>query len=465
MNGLEEEKREGNVGVACIGMEEGLRVADDLSIEFQCLTISETLKYNEVVLPIGGGNCIKLTVNERIMLHLRSYYAAKKELEAPQAVTQKGIADAIGIRVTHVPRSVKKLEEEGLIYEGVMHIKGLDKRRKAYFLTEKGMYHANDIKRNLEDRNVAFRDSNGKVKEVKFSDIEDMTGIKLGLLDLVKLKDREGILDQRSIEMVAKSPQLEALGKETRPFDFPHKVPVTKKFVGRGEEMESLSKWVMDEEVRLVSVQGDAGIGKSSLVAEVLSELKDEVSIFWFGFGRGEGFEDMIDYLSEFCSKLNRGELITALRAKEKGLGEVLKATTLALSGTSARLVFDALDEADDRSKKFLSLLFQNLDMLSDVKIIILHRAGVKQYAKETMDSAGFRELKLKGLDKKSCKALLRLKKLEKDEFERIFRLTEGNPQALKLIKSEDIGELRKSGKYTPDELTLIKYLKSLDKL
>jgi hypothetical protein len=57
------------------------------------------------------------------------------------------------------------------------------------------------------------------------------------------------------------------------------------------------------------------------------------------------------------------------------------------------------------------------------------------------------------------------MKKLEKGEFERIFRLTEGNPLALKLIKSEDVRELEKSGKYTPEELTLIKYLKSLDKI
>jgi hypothetical protein len=107
----------------------------------------------------------------------------------------------------------------------------------------------------------------------------------------------------------------------------------------------------------------------------------------------------------------------------------------------------------------------QNLDMLNDVKVIILHREKSKQHLKDTTYSQNFRELQLNGLDKKSCKTLLGIKKMEKNEFERIFSLTEGNPQALKLIRSEDIGELKKSGKFTPDELTLIKYLKSLDKL
>ena len=121
-----------------------------------------------------GGNKIKLTVNERILLHLRRYYGAKKLVEAPQAVTQKGIADAIDIRVTHVPRSVKKLDEEGMIYESVMHIKGLDKRRKAYFLTEKGMFYANEIKRNIEERRVPYKDENGIVNDVKIEKLDDV---------------------------------------------------------------------------------------------------------------------------------------------------------------------------------------------------------------------------------------------------------------------------------------------------
>lgn len=410
-----------------------------------------------------GGNQIKLTVNERILLHLRRYYTPKNEVEAPQAVTQKGIADAIDIRVTHVPRSVKKLDEDGLIYESVMHIEGLDKRRKAYYLTEKGMYHANEIKRNLEERMVPFRNQDGKVKDIKITEIEGITGIKLDILELVRLLDREGILNQKSMELSAESTKLEAQ-KETMIFNFPHKVPITKNFVGRKPEIESFRKWIKDGKVVLVSVYGEAGIGKTSLVAKVISSFKDKLSIFWYAFSKGEGFEDMIEHLSEFSARLNRAELRNILRAKEKGLGEILKAT-IALSGTNAVLVFDVFDDADIQSKRFFNLLSREINELDELKIIIIHRAPTTHYIKEAMDSDQFRGMELTGLDRKSCKAILGFKKLQKDEFERIFKLTEGNPLALKLIKSEDVGELKKSGKYTPDELTLIRYLKSLDKL
>ena len=403
-------------------------------------------------------------MNERILLHLRRHYTAKKNVEAPQAVTQKGIADAIDIRVTHVPRSVKKLDEEGLIYESVMHIEGLDKRRKAYFLTEKGMYHANEIKRNLEERMVPFRDKNGKVKDVKITELGDITGIKLDVLDLVRILDKEGILNKRVMETYVKSKKLEAQ-KETTLYDFPHKVPVIKDFIGRKEEINTLKKWLKNEKIMLISIHGNAGIGKTSLVAKVVADLKDKISIFWYGFGKGEGFEEMVEHLSEFLARLNRTEIRTILRAREKGLGDILKATMTAVSGTNSLLVFDVLDEADSESKRFIYLLSQDLSSIRDAKIIILHRASAKLYAKGALDSEHFRAMQLGGMDRRSCKALLGLKKLQKDEFERIFRLTEGNPLALKLIKSEDVEELKKSGKYTPDELTLIKYLKSLDKI
>ena len=407
---------------------------------------------------------IKLTVNERILLHLRRYYTAKKEVEAPKTVTQKGIADAIDIRVTHVPRSVKKLDDEGLIYESVMHIEGLDKRRKAYFLTEKGMYQANEIKRTLEERMVPFKDQNGKVNEIKIGEIGEMTGIKLDILDLVRLVDKEGVLNQRSLEMFAKSTKLEAK-KEMMLFDFPHRVPSTKDFVGRKTEMETLCKWIDDEEIILISISGKAGVGKTSLVSEIVSDLKDKISTFWYDFGKGEGFNEMIGHLSEFFVRLNRPELKTAFRGKEKGLGEILKGTAMSLGGINALLVFDSMHKADTMSTRFINLLSQDINSLYGSKIIILNREPIGLISKEAIESMHYKTMQLEGLDKKSCKILLSMKKLEKDEFERIFRLTEGNPLALKLIKTEDVRELEKSGKYTPEELTLIKYLKSLDKI
>jgi AAA+ ATPase superfamily predicted ATPase len=411
-----------------------------------------------------GGNKIKLTVNERILLHLRRYYGAKKLVEAPQAVTQKGIADAIDIRVTHVPRSVKKLDEEGMIYESVMHIKGLDKRRKAYFLTEKGMFYANEIKRNIEERRVPYKDENGKVNDVKIEKLHEITGIKVDILDLMRLLDREGVLSRSSLELLVDKTKVLKTEKETKLPEYMHELQVPKKFVGRKKEIDKLQDWMKDGGITLISIQGKSGIGKTSLLGKVLSKVKNE-NIFYYDFRRGEGFDEMLENLSEFFSRLNRAQLKSILKTKRKGQKDILKGITSALDDTNTILLFDSLDEADSQSKRLFSNLSRDIEPLKGSKLIILQQSSKPYYSKEILDSEHFRSLKLEGLDKKSCKVLLSKKKLDSKDFERIYTLAEGNPRALKLIVSEDVSHLRKTGKFTSDELTLIKYLKSLDKI
>ncbi|UCF08363.1 MAG: hypothetical protein JSW28_01340, partial [Thermoplasmata archaeon] len=160
----------------------------------------------------------------------------------------------------------------------------------------------------------------------------------------------------------------------------------------------------------------------------------------------------------------NKTELRAALRGRDKGLGEMLKSTISAISGTNTILVFDGVDGADNRFHRFLSGLSLELEVFRASKIIIVHKGAERLFGQEVRSSKPFKEMELKGLDRESCKAILGLKRVEKSEFERIYRLTEGNPLALKLIKSEDISALKKSGKYTADELTLIKYLKTLER-
>lgn len=404
-------------------------------------------------------------MNERILLHLRRYYSAKNDVEAPQAVTQKGIADAIDIRVTHVPRSVRKLDDEGLIYESVMHINGMDKRRKAYFLTEKGMFSANEIKRNLEVRKIPYRDLEGNVQNITISEIGSLAGIKLDVLDLIKQVDKEGILSQRSMELLSEHFISDPEGGERKLFDFPHKIPTTLDFLGRKKEIETLRNWIEDDSTVLISINGTRGMGKTALLSELLSHYKDKISIFWFIYGKGDEFSEMSAFLADFFSRLDRGELKTAIKGKGNGIGKMIKGIISSIVGINSILVFDSYDDADSQSKRLISLLSQDLKAICGSKIIIIHEKQTRHYVKPAIDSEHFKELRLKGLDRASCKALLGQKKLGKDEFGRIFKLTEGNPLALKLIKSEDVRELEKSGKYTPDELTLIKYLKSIDKI
>ena len=54
---------------------------------------------------------LDLTATDRVLIHLRDYMHHADDKEYPQAMTQKGISEATGLRLTHVPRTLKGLEE------------------------------------------------------------------------------------------------------------------------------------------------------------------------------------------------------------------------------------------------------------------------------------------------------------------------------------------------------------------
>ena len=58
---------------------------------------------------------MRLTVRERILIHLAEHRSEDAEYRVPSDVTQSGLADAVGIAQKHVPQYVRTLISEGLL--------------------------------------------------------------------------------------------------------------------------------------------------------------------------------------------------------------------------------------------------------------------------------------------------------------------------------------------------------------
>ena len=84
---------------------------------------------------------ISISVEKRIILHLTDYIENKNKTEVVNDITQFGIANAVAIRLEHVSRSVKRLVVDGSVFVRSAHIRGLNRRRKAYFLTKNRVLH------------------------------------------------------------------------------------------------------------------------------------------------------------------------------------------------------------------------------------------------------------------------------------------------------------------------------------
>ena len=71
-----------------------------------------------------------MTTEERTLLHLYDNPLPEGHWEAPDAVTQAGISAAVHVQRKHVPRTLKRLENNSELITGQRHVPGAKQRRR-----------------------------------------------------------------------------------------------------------------------------------------------------------------------------------------------------------------------------------------------------------------------------------------------------------------------------------------------
>jgi len=101
-------------------------------------------------------------VQERILLHLRDYVDYADKVEVPFAISQMGIANAVAIARSNVPRAIAGMKESGHLIERQAHVSGVSRKRKAYFLTSDGVNLADDIWVKVSEQPVRLIHADGR---------------------------------------------------------------------------------------------------------------------------------------------------------------------------------------------------------------------------------------------------------------------------------------------------------------
>lgn len=91
----------------------------------------------------------QLTVQERVLLHLHDRYMIQDAWDAPIEHSQSGVSNAVGVHRRHLPRTMRRLEESGLICIELRHVPNVKRRVQVYSLTDKGQNMANDLLKNV----------------------------------------------------------------------------------------------------------------------------------------------------------------------------------------------------------------------------------------------------------------------------------------------------------------------------
>jgi tetratricopeptide (TPR) repeat protein len=86
---------------------------------------------------MSGGR--KLTVRDKILVHLAPFSRFADEFECPEAMSQAGISLAIGKSRAHTTLELNRMKDADLVTERLAHVSGTRSRRKTYTLTNQAL--------------------------------------------------------------------------------------------------------------------------------------------------------------------------------------------------------------------------------------------------------------------------------------------------------------------------------------
>jgi len=363
----------------------------------------------------------KLSSSDTILLHLKNYWNVRGEF--PIAITQEGIAQATNIRRSHVPRILQKMKRSGLVEERLGHVEVLKRRIKIYFLTEVGFRKTQEILAELLKLRIIVLKEAG---EMELSLGEACTLLNMKPLDILNLLTPNNML--------------------IVPED------VTEEFLGRGNELEELNGAFLGK-AKVIALYGSNGIGKTSLAKRFLRELPENWKILWYNL------EDKTskEFFTYFSRHLGLGEDEHTALADE---------VCSVLRRTNTFMIFDGYFQIEDELVDFFSYLVKKIEYVDGVKALFIINEATPSYCRfyklDSVKRGLVQEIRIKGLDKGNALRLLGADDIEENAFNRIYLMTKGCPLFIKLIRDENINQLKNNSRFTPPEIKLLIHYKNL---
>ncbi|MGD9962562.1 MAG: tetratricopeptide repeat protein [Thermoplasmata archaeon] len=338
-----------------------------------------------------------LTVSERILFHLNNYVKYEDRFEVPFDVTQDGISQAISISRAHAAIELKKLKAAGAIEERLSHIRKGKSRRKAYSLTVSGKGQAATVARYVKDNAI------------------------------------DPMVDQSRIVPMTNSVARSRSSRRSSP------LPATKDFIGREKELAALRKAFDAPSVKVVSIKGIAGIGKTSLASRLASGLTDQ-RVFWYSVKPWDIPRTVTEALARFFLDNGCRKMCSYIESERVELGELSVLLKEELSENGYTFVFDDADCAPG-VQEFLRM-FRDSSAAAKMVVTVESVPGFYERSDVVARNEVF-ELDLGGLDKRAALELLGIRGIRGESAEKIVSMTKGHPLSLEMVTASGLSEAR----------------------
>lgn len=216
--------------------------------------------------------------------------------------------------------------------------------------------------------------------------------------------------------------------------------PYSKQFYGREKELSTLRSWIVEDQCRLVAILGVGGIGKTSLAAAFVGQVRDGfTALFWRSLQNAPPLRGILQDCITLLSGQRQIELPDNTDQQIALLLEYLRMYRCLLVLDNVETVMQAGAEAGTYREGYehYQRLFQRIGEAKHQSCLLLtSREKLKEMARLEGTDAPVRSIILPGVGLLEGRALLKEKGLSgpHDAWERLIQLYAGNPLALKLI-------------------------------
>ena len=382
-------------------------------------------------------------VQERIFLHLSDFLDHSEKVEVPFALSQMGIANAVSIARSNVPRAISGMKEAGHLIERQVHVTGVSRKRKAYFLTDDGAKVADDIWDKVSEATVRVVHPDGRSENCSLAEALERVELPLRHVDMLRYMDDSATIDLSGLtsELVERD-----LSKhiEKQLVSYLNDLPRTRRFFGREEELQVMAD-LLEAKSASILVPGIAGIGKTSLSTKILDRFTHRRNLLYHRCQDWEGSRAFLEACAEWLSSIGQNDLADYLAST--AVPQTSMAVNLieaGLSDSPSLIVIDDLHKVgDDTLYSILKELTLRIHKLKEVGLVMFSRS-FRMVVPESDQSGNIVTLvmPLQGLDEESSKQILTaMPKMNSDQFTHIYSLSRGHPLILELINRGNVAE------------------------
>jgi len=364
---------------------------------------------------------MRLKGENRILLHLKNHSSNSGEQSLSFTdngtesyfICQKGIAESTNLSISRTSRLIKRLVEENLLKEELGHVKGLERRRKVYYLTKKGQKRAKEIQRELEKKKVTVKTNSSQI-DVELGEIGSYINSRDPLMKALNNIDDSDVID--------------LTGPDLEEEDI---------FAGRSEELEFLTDQLekaIEGDIRALLIRGKAGIGKTRLVNEFKQKMQSEDLDFLIGkgyFASSEPFLPFKDAFNEFEDRdiptpMQLAEKVGRLNEEEKKVpNEFIEKRDMIFSEISEKIkslaedkpIVIFVDNLQWADRSTLMLFHYLVDKSENVPVLLMGA-----YIPEEVQRGDFLNEVLHRLNREDLLEELKLDPLKPDDIEDILK-------------------------------------------